>query len=483
MNTPQRLLSNTALAYTSTVIVKAGNVLLFIILGRLYGPEDAGVFNLGITFLTVTLALSAWGLHELLVREVAPRRNQSARYFVNFISLRLLLTLVAYVLLLIALLYLLPYSESTSKVIIIISLAVFPEAAFAIALALFTAHEQFHVPTVASIVNSGFKLVAGYWLINQGQPLEIVAWVIPIGSTLGLLVFIPAILLLYKKEKQVASAGLSLSFTLSQLRFTPGFILIGLFSTIDFQLDTFLISLLLSEEDIGLYGAAQTIVLGFWMMAPAVRTAIYPIMARYYQQDSTKLTVLYEKSTQYLLLFVLPIAVGVTILAQPIILLVYGPAFLPSVPVLQIMIWSIVFAYLAVPSARLMILHNRQHQAGMITGLTMLTNLVLNFLLITRLGVIGAALARTSSTFFTYLMLYGYTQRYLQKVRIFSLMRGPLISLVLMSVVVWFLRSSPLIIPVVSGGIVYCASALIFGAISPEDRSSLFKFSSSIGRR
>ncbi|MGD2048234.1 MAG: flippase [Chloroflexota bacterium] len=483
MNTPQRLLSNTALAYTSTVIIKAGNVLLFILLGRLYGPEDAGIFNLGITFLTVTLALSAWGLHELLVREVAPRRNQSARYFVNFISLRLLLTLIAYAILLIALRFLLPYSESTTAVIIIISLAVFPEAAFAITHALFTAHEQLHVSTVASIFNSGFKLVAGYWLINQGQPLEIVAWVIPIGSTLGLLVFIPALLLLYRKEKQVASAGLSYDFTLSQLRLTPGFILIGLFSTIDFQLDTFLISLLLSEEDIGWYGAAQTIVLGFWMVAPAVRTAIYPIMARYYQQDSSKLSVLYQKSTQYLLLFVLPVAMGVTILAQPIILLIYGPAFLPSVPVLQIMIWSIVFAYLSVPSARLMILNNRQHQAGIITGLTMLTNLLLNFLLITRIGVIGAALARTTSTFFTYLMLYGYSQRFLQKVSMVSLIRGPFISLVLMSVVVWFLRDFPLYIPIVSGGFVYCASALIFGAIPREDRSMLFKFSSSIGKR
>jgi len=482
MNTPQRLLSNTALAYTSNIIVKAGNVLLFIFLGRFYGPEDAGIFNLGITFLTVTLALSAWGLHELLVREAAPRRNQSARYFVNFISLRLFLTLIGYAILLVALRHLLPYSDSTSEVIIIISLAVFPEAAFAIAHALFTAHEQLLVSTIASFTNSGFKLVAGYWLISQGQPLEIVSWVIPIGSTLGLMVFIPWLILLFKVERQVASARLSLGFTLSQLRYTPGFILIGFFSTIDFQLDTFLISLLLSEEDIGWYGAAQTIVLGFWMVAPAVRTAIYPLMSRYYQQDPAKLKVLYQKSTQYLLLLVLPIAVGITMLAQPIIMLIYGPSFAPSVPALQIMIWSIIFAYLAVPNARLMLVHNRQHQAGIMTGLTMLINVLLNMTLIPRMGIIGAALARTTSTAITYLMIYGYTQRYLFKSSLLTLVRAPLVSVILMAIVVWGLRDLPLFIPIIVGALVYGAAALLLGAISQEDRLYLKSFGSSEGR-
>ena len=45
MNTIQRLLSNTLLAFLSSVIVKAGNALLFILIGRQLGPAASGSFS------------------------------------------------------------------------------------------------------------------------------------------------------------------------------------------------------------------------------------------------------------------------------------------------------------------------------------------------------------------------------------------------------------------------------------------------------
>ena len=37
--------------------------------GRAINPQEAGSLNLGITYFTIVMALSTWGLHELLVRE------------------------------------------------------------------------------------------------------------------------------------------------------------------------------------------------------------------------------------------------------------------------------------------------------------------------------------------------------------------------------------------------------------------------------
>lgn len=479
MNTFKRFISNAALAYTSTVLSKSGNVLLFIIIGRQYGPKDAGMFNLGITYLVVVLALSAWGLHEILVREAAPRLEQSARYFVNFLLFRLFLTISAYGLLIAALRFLLPYNEITTNVIAIISLAVFPEAVFVMAQALFSAHQQLIFPTAGALISSVFKIGAGYWLISNGQAIEIVVWVIPIGSAIGLLVLIPAILLLFKKQKQRASAMPNLRFCLTNLRLTPGFILIGLFSTLDYQIDTFLISFFFTEQQIGWYGAAQTIVLGFWMVAPAIRLSIFPLFSRYFIHSPPKLKVVYQKSTRYLLLIALPIAAGVTILAEQIILFIYGPSFLPAVPVLQVMIWSIIFAYLAVPAARLILVNNRQKQAGIMTGISMLTNLILNLVMLQVIGFMGAAVARTASTALFYFMLLGYSQRFLIKNSFSSLLRGPFIAVILMSVVVWSLRELPMIVPIIAGALTYGAAALLVGAIPKEDRYYLYKFGSS----
>ena len=297
----QRLFTNTTLAFLSNVVVKFGSSLLFILIGRQLGPNEAGIFNLGATYFSITLAISAWGLHELLVREVSPRREESGRYLLNYTVMRLLLTIVSYLLLLGLLHYILPYSAQTKTVIRILSLAVFPEAIFALCHALFVAHERLLVPTIAAIVNSGIKIGVGYWLLTNQHPVETIAWVMPIGSALSLLVFLPNIIRLLRQVPQRIASRFDLQFSLAQLRFTPGFILIGIFSTLDFQLDAFLISLLLTETDIGLYGASQTIVLGFWMMSSAIRTTLYPIMARIQKENPDRLPRIYRLANQYLL--------------------------------------------------------------------------------------------------------------------------------------------------------------------------------------
>ena len=110
MNTVQRLFSNTFLALISQIVIKASNSLLFILIGRWLGPADSGVFSLGTTYFTLVFGLSALGLHELLVRELAPRREQSSRYFANYLALRVFLAFATYGLLLLGLRLFLPLS-------------------------------------------------------------------------------------------------------------------------------------------------------------------------------------------------------------------------------------------------------------------------------------------------------------------------------------------------------------------------------------
>lgn len=469
-NPTRRLFNNTALAYVSNIVVKVGSSLLFIFIGRILGPNDAGIFNLGITFFTVALALSDWGLHELLVREVAPRQEESGRYLINYLAMRTILAVTAYAVLLGLIYFLLPYQPQTETVILILGLAVLPEALFALLQALFVAHEQLQVPTLAAIVNSGVKIGGGLWLLNNNAPVTTIAWVIPIGSAVSLLIFLPGLIRLLRRVPQAVPSRLDLTFSLAQLRYTPGFILISTFLTLDFQLDALLISLYLDETNIGWYGAAQTIMLGFMMMASAIRTTLYPIMARAYKDNPTRLASLYRRAHQYLLVAVLPIAAGITLLAQPIVRLIYTDTFDPTIPALQIMIWAVVFSFINVPNARLLLVYNRQQPAGWMTGISMITNLLLNLWLIPRLGIIGAAIARTTATAVLFLQLYGYAQLYLQVESILSLLARPLLATLIMALAVWPIRHLPLIWPIITGIIVYGAAAYFLKAIPDEAR-------------
>jgi O-antigen/teichoic acid export membrane protein len=456
MNTIQRLLSNTILAFIGNSIAKVSGSILFILVGRLIGPAEAGVFNLGITYYTILLALSTWGLTELLVREVAPRRDEGGRYFVNYLVMRLTISTLFYAGLLLFLRLSLPYSEETTAVLRIMSLAIFPEAVFSLCQALFTANERLAVPTLAAIVNSIIRLGLGIWLLYNGAGATTIAWVIPISTAVSLLVFPPALLRLFRRVPQKASSiRLDWRFNRQQLRFTKGFVLLEVFQTVNFQLDTFIISLLLSEAAVGFYGASQIILAGFLMIPVAVRLALYPLMARYKHQDATKLALVYHKASQYLIVTGLPIAATVFVLAESIIFLVFGESFAPSTSPLRISIWVLVFAMITVPNARLMLVDNKQKQASWLWGLTMIASVSLNLLLIPRLGINGAAIARLLSTVFFFILIYAYVQKRLMRDNILPQAIRPLIATIVMSGVIWPLRDMFILVPVVVGILVY----------------------------
>lgn len=469
MNTVQRLLSNTVLAFISSIVVKAGNALLFILIGRWLGPGESGAFSLATTYYTFVFGLSALGLHEIMVRDLPARRDESGRYLVNYLTLRLLLSVAAYGLLLLGLRLFSPYSATTTQIILILSLAVIPEAVFSICQSLFEAHERLVTPMLASIASSGVKLLAGFWLLRQGAQVVQIAWVIPIASAASLIVFAPGLARLLRRVPQRLPARLDATFVRLQLGYTPSFFVIQFFSLLDYQSDALLISLMLSEEALGHYTAAQTILLAFNLMPLAIRTAVYPLMSRYYHEAPDKLAVLYDKISRYLFALVLPLATGVTLLAAPIIALVFGPGFEPAVPVLQICIWAIVFLFLNVPHARLLLIHHKQREAARMLGGVTLLNVALNLFLIPRAGIAGAAVARLLSSLALYVSFYAYTHTTVMKLSGRPSLARPLLANALMAAAVWWLRAFPLPVSIAAGVVVYVAAALLLGIVPPQD--------------
>lgn len=470
MNTLQRLMSNTLLSLIGTAMVKVSNSFLFIMIGRSIGPDDAGIFSLGVAYFTVTLALSSWGLHELLVREAAPRNQESGRYFVNFLVMRLVLAFSFYGLLLLFLRLNLPYTEETLMVVHIIGMAAISEAVFSMCHALFTAHERFLVPTVGAIVNSVVTVAVGMWFLEKGEGVTAVAWAVPIGSFAGLLIFPLALIQLFRHSPQATSIKLNWKFSREQLRMTPGFILLGIFSTISFQADTLIISLVMREVDLGYYGAAQTILMGFVMMPIAIRTALYPLMARYKEQSPIKLNLLYHKANQYLWISALPIAMGITLLANPVIHLIFGDSFEPAVGALQWSIWAIPFLIVTVPSARLMLVYHHQKTAGWIRGLGMIISIGLNLWLIPYYGIIGASIARVLASAAYFILIYWFVRVNIQKEDFMVWLLRPIIAVMIMAGAVWPFRDMLLLWPILIGIIVYSSTLYLLNVITPKDR-------------
>ena len=103
------------------------------------------------------------------------------------------------------------------------------------------------------------------------------------------------------------------------------------------QFDTILIGKLLGAESLGVYTIAKTLVMKpAQIINPIITKVTFPVMAKV-QDDEIKLRSIYLKTINYLCSINAPIYIAIAVLAEPIILLLFGEQWLNAVPILQIL--------------------------------------------------------------------------------------------------------------------------------------------------
>jgi O-antigen/teichoic acid export membrane protein len=93
------------------------------------------------------------------------------------------------------------------------------------------------------------------------------------------------------------------------------------------------------------------------------------------------------------------IAIIVSLLSAPIVSLLFGSRFMPSVGILQVYIWTVVFVFAGVAFNQILVIENMQVVVLYKTLIGVCINVILNLLLIPGYGALGAAMATIVTQF------------------------------------------------------------------------------------
>ena len=99
------------------------------------------------------------------------------------------------------------------------------------------------------------------------------------------------------------------------------------------------------------------------------------------------------------------VSLGFTVLAKPIIYIMYGVNYLPAVNPLRIITWYTAFSYLGVARNAWVVAKERQRYLFAIYAASAMANVLLNYLLIPMMGASGAAIASLVAQVFTTLVV------------------------------------------------------------------------------
>jgi O-antigen/teichoic acid export membrane protein len=247
----------------------------------------------------------------------------------------------------------------------------------------------------------------------------------------------------------------------------------SVFVRIYYYIDTVMISLMIlnPNEAMGWYNAAYRMVLVLAFIPVIFLGSIYPIMSKYYVTSDKYLGFIFERSFKYLMILSIPIGVGTTILADRLILLIYGPDFAASTIALQILIWSEVIIFLNSVFGYLMNSINRQVIVAKQTMIASALNITLNLILIPELSYVGASSATVVTQFFSFFFLLYFASKEgysLPKEMIIHLSKI-LFACFIMALFIMLFNGLPLLLLILMAAMVYLVTVFLTGVTDKVD--------------
>jgi len=463
VHTVQKIAKNTGVIITGNVIFKLVSLFVTIYLARYLGTAGFGKYSFVFAYLAFFNIITDLGLQQILVREMARNPSTAPKLIGNAYVIRLLLTVFA-VVLSIVIITLLPYPADTTLYVYIASFTL-----------LFISFSDFYATIFQANLAMEYNVIAK--LAFKSVSTGLIFWII---FSHGTLVQVIIALVLSEMVKTLLSYAFSRKFVRPQFIIDFGLwkyllkealplALTSVMWVIYYQIDKVMLSVMQGDASVGIYSAAYKLCEPFSLISGALMISLFPLMSVYFKSSKDRLIKSYRLSFKYILVIMLPIAIGTTLLADQIILLTYKAPFAASITILQILIWAMVFTSLNLILSNLLISMDKQRLYIISTGLCAITNVTLNFFLIPMLSYNGAAIATVATNVVLFGVSFYFVSKHLLILPVHKTLAKPLIGGLAMGAFIYYFIEVNIFLLIPSATAVYFIALLLLKTFSKED--------------
>lgn len=386
------------------IVGKVVQMLFGLIVGlltaRYLGPSNYGLINYANAYIGFFAALCTLGINNVLVKEFVDHPGEEGKVIGTTLGLRAVSSILCSVAI-IAISSILDAGEPTTILIVALSSVGMVFHIVETFNYWFQSRLESKVTAfstlIAYLVSTAYKI----YLLATGKPVTYFAITTSLDYLcLGILLYVQ-----YRKHK---GGKLCFSWQYGKQLFAKSchFILSGMMISIYGQTDKLMLKQMIGESEIGYYATAVSLC-GMWcFILSAIIDSVYPSIM---EADKAGDEQLFKKRNVqlYAIVFYMSTAVslGFTVLAKPIIYIMYGENYLPAVNPLRIITWYTAFSYLGVARNAWVVAKERQRYLFAIYAASAMANVLLNYLLIPMMGASGAAIASLVAQAFTTLVV------------------------------------------------------------------------------
>lgn len=269
------------------------------------------------------------------------------------------------------------------------------------------------------LVNNFLKLL----IVIKGYPVVYVYWVFLVDAV----IFISILISIYKiKGNKIINWSFDRKVAKSMFLSSWPLIFTVLITSLYMRIDQLMIKEMLGDAANGNYASAVKLS-GAWYALPWIITgSVFPAILNALQKNYDLFLERFSTLYQILILMALTVILPVTLFSDEIIAIIYSGKYAESAHVLKIHIWASIFVFIGYAGTKWLVAENLEKLSFVFTFFGALANIALNYLVIPKYGINGAAWATLVAQFITYFLmpLFHAQTRTMFKVQFISLLKS-----------------------------------------------------------
>ncbi|OGG59105.1 hypothetical protein A3C89_01710 [Candidatus Kaiserbacteria bacterium RIFCSPHIGHO2_02_FULL_50_50] len=382
----QRYTKNLSWMFFARIATMAIGLIATAYIARNLGPTSYGELSYAVSFVMLISVFASLGIDQVISRELILFPEKRGAIMGTAMLMRLASGVFAMILCIVAAYAFSPHDVSLLVIFIISTTLVL--SSFTLLSQEFQAQVELKWPSLASIV-----IVL---ILNIGK-ITVIALDGGVLYLAGIIVLEPilyAVSYIYLRTKRFGGLQtLSFDQTIARIIINDAapLILVSAFFTIYARIDQVFIKHMIDASSVGLYDAAVRLSEVWYFLPHIIATGLFPAIGNAKKTNN----LLYWKRTQKLFFFLfvttLVVATLTTLVARPLVNIVFGVTFAGAAPVLMLYIWSNIGAALTLVTQHVLLLERMTKYILFISFLGMVTNIILCVLLIPSYGMLGAA--------------------------------------------------------------------------------------------
>lgn len=365
-----------------------------ILLARYLGPEQFGILSYAISVTAIFASAGHMGLAGLVVREVVREPHEVPKILGTTFMLKLTGMAIGFVL---VLGYALLFEEIGSMefwMLLIVASAIFFQT-FDVVEYWFQSQVQAKYPAIAK--SSAVLLAAALkiGLIFSGAGLLAFAF----AHTAQFIIAALILAYLYKSTTRSSVIDWQANLAKAKQLLSQGWIiyLSSIFAVIYMKIDQIMLKWMVGAQEVGVYAVAAQLSEAWYFLPIAVVASFFPKLIQLRDSDNELFNRRLQQLFDFLFLVAVAVAIAVTLVAEPLISMLFGAEYRGASSVLTIHIWGGVFIFMRALFSRWILIENALMFSLITQGLGALFNIGLNLLLIPGYGAEGAAMATVIS--------------------------------------------------------------------------------------